>query len=164
MTKKFTYFGFLVALLIFSAVGYLLFDKTNKLFDSVYKVVHIQDVVQKIDEIHSDLKDLESSQRGFVVSGIDKYLKPYYEIHDEIIGNIGELKALTSDNPVQQENIKTLIPLISKKRDFIDTIINLKKSGDDRKTLELINSMRGITLFPDVQPKSGRPGRDATPA
>ena len=150
MRKKFAYFGFLIALIIFLLVGYLLYNRTNKLFESVYEVVHTHLVVQKIDEIHSDLKDLESSQRGYVVSGIDKYLKPYYEIHDEILGNINELKALTYDNPVQQENIKSLVPLILKKRNFIDTIINLKKSGDEQKTLELIKSMRGIALMDDV--------------
>src|SRR5438132_740737 len=51
-------------------------------------VVRLQHEILQIQETLSTLKDAETGQRGFVITGIDGYLEPYRSasarIHDEL--------------------------------------------------------------------------------
>ena len=56
------------------------------------------DVLLKLENILTDVQDIESGQRGFVITGNDDFLEPYYQALDNLKRDTSTLHALTADN------------------------------------------------------------------
>ena len=61
------------------------------------------------------LKDAETGQRGFVLTGEERYLEPYHAAIGEIQHDIDALADLTRDNPAQQESLQQVRKLADAK-------------------------------------------------
>src|ERR1700712_4677300 len=96
-------FGASLLILIVSTTASLI--SINNLFTSSYWVNHTNEVVQKLEEASSVLKDAETGQRGFLITGQEEFLDPYHGASEKAKSLIGEIKQLTGDNPEQQKNI-----------------------------------------------------------
>ncbi|WP_052128757.1 response regulator [Neosynechococcus sphagnicola] len=89
-------------------------------------VSHISEVKEKLNLLISSLKDLETAERGYLLTNEARYLELYNSALPEIIPRLEEIKKLTSDNPVQIASLNILQPLIEKKLVLIAELI---KSG-----------------------------------
>jgi CHASE3 domain sensor protein len=49
----------------------------------------------------SSVADLETGQRGFVITGQDRFLQPWREARDALPGEAATLERLVADNPEQ---------------------------------------------------------------
>ena len=71
-------------------------------------VSHTHEVRSSLEKILSDLKDAESGQRGYVITGDERYLRPYDEAAVAFATDTARLEALTADNPAQAPSIAEL--------------------------------------------------------
>ena len=90
---------------------------------------HTYLVMLELDNLFSSLKDAESGQRGFVITGNRKYLDPYYEALVTVRTHLAALNDLTRDNPDQQRRLARIEPLIRTKLSLIDDTIRLRSSA-----------------------------------
>ena len=91
--------GYGLALLVVGAVGIVAYRATTELVDSADWVTHTHKVKETLAQTLSSLKDAETGQRGFLLTGEERYLEPYTEALKVINGNMQELRELTADNP-----------------------------------------------------------------
>ncbi len=61
-----------------------------------------------LEGAESTLKDAETGQRGYLLTGDATYLAPYHRAEAEIGPRIDELQRLTADDPAQQNDIREL--------------------------------------------------------
>lgn len=66
--------GFGSAVLALIIVGAVSYDSTIKLIDSAEWVRHTHEVINGLDEVLSGMKDAETGQRGYVITGEARYL------------------------------------------------------------------------------------------
>ena len=59
-------------------------------------------VISKTDNLLSDLKDAETGQRGYLLTGDKAFLDPYLTAKDEINGHLKELDQIISDTTCQR--------------------------------------------------------------
>lgn len=76
---------------------------------------HIYQVINHTEELLSQLKDAETGQRGYLLTGKESYLEPYHRANSTIEKKAIALRQLTRDNSNQQRHINALEPLIAKK-------------------------------------------------
>jgi PAS domain S-box-containing protein len=76
---------------------------------------HTVSVIQELDRLVSAMKDVETGQRGYMVTRDDSYLEPYNSALGAVETGIAELQRLTRDNPRQQQRFAVLVPLIREK-------------------------------------------------
>ena len=121
-------FGFSLLLLLASSVAsYLSIDS---LLSSSEWVNHTYEVIAKLDHAESKVKEAESSQRGYLLSGDQLFLEPYSLSHDEAMRDIQDVKRLTTDNVSQQRNVETLNQLISRRFFYLRQVIDEKKQSN----------------------------------
>lgn len=89
---------------------------------------HTQDVLLKLKDVRASLFDLETGQRGFLLTGEPRYLEPYQAASRLVDGELAALKRLTGDNATQQQYLARLEPLIAEKRAELKQTIDLHKS------------------------------------
>jgi len=125
----------LVALIISSTASYI---SIGKLVDSEVWVEHTSKVILGLDNIISRIKDAETGQRGYLLTGDPVFLDPYKGSKDDVLTYIDEVELLTADNAEQQKEFPLLEQLIADKFAFIDKTIANKKIGIPPTVSELL--------------------------
>lgn len=120
-------FGFSVVMLIM--VGFISYRTVVTLLESNRAVTHSSLVIQKLEKTLSVMKDAETGQRGYLLTGRDQYLEPYNGAIKDALGLITEAEKLTVDNPTQQKNIATIKAIMVKRMAILQAMVNKKQQG-----------------------------------
>jgi methyl-accepting chemotaxis protein len=107
--------GFGLALAILVTIGTVAYRSTNKLTETAEWVAHTHQVLVTLESALSIMKDAETGQRGYIITGEDSYLEPYNGSRTMVDQEIKALRELTKDNPNQQRRLDILEPLITGK-------------------------------------------------
>jgi signal transduction histidine kinase/CheY-like chemotaxis protein len=114
---------------------------------------HTYQVILEFNSLLSSLKDAESGQRGFVITGNPKYLEPYNDALVTVKSHLDTLHSLTRDNPDQQVRLSRIEPLIQTKLALLEETIRLRASlgfqgasdrirtDEGRKTMESLRQL-----------------------
>ena len=119
--------GFALSLAILVVVGSVSHRSTVNLVETSDWVEHTHEVLGTITELLSDLKDAETGERGFVITGDESFLEPYHAALKTTDLNLKALRELTQDNPKQQRNIDRLEPLVAAKYKVVFDIIAARR-------------------------------------
>jgi len=119
--------GLSLLLLFISSLASLI--SISNLVKSSKMVSHSNQVITNLDEIMSTLKDAETGQRGYLLTGDDIFLQPYTGARKAAVDLLDEAEQQTDDNPVQQANIKKLRTIIETRLVIIEKTITVKKNG-----------------------------------
>jgi signal transduction histidine kinase len=93
-------------------------------------VTHTHLVVERLQAIRIDITQAETGQRGYILTGQERYLESYGTGVEKVGNDINSLQDLTSDNPREQEDIKRLRPLIADRlKELVDGIEVRRQSG-----------------------------------
>ncbi|WP_370866937.1 CHASE3 domain-containing protein [Paenibacillus chitinolyticus] len=65
-------------------------------------------------EVEKQLLDMETGQRGYVITGDDRYLEPYEKAQANWLTDYDTLHGLVADNPSQQKRLEELRSVIEK--------------------------------------------------
>src|SRR4051794_13150428 len=86
--------GFSISLLILISSSLLSFYSIYNLKKQGSLVIHTNVVLQQSEKVISQLKDAETGQRGFLLTGSDFFLKPYFVTTSNISHSLDSLQAL----------------------------------------------------------------------
>jgi PAS domain S-box-containing protein len=114
----------ILILLVVSLVSYL---TLQTLLDSNRAVTHSSEVMQKLEQVLSVMKDAETGQRGFLLTGRQTYLQPYNGAYRQARENAIELKHLTTDNTKQQANVDAIIHILDDRLSILQRLIDKKQ-------------------------------------
>ncbi|HKO16421.1 MAG TPA: CHASE3 domain-containing protein [Gemmatimonadaceae bacterium] len=118
--------GVAIVLLVLAA---LTFDGMQRLGVSRDWVARSQQVVARVEMVLSDVQDAETGQRGFLLTGEERYLEPYRRALATLAVDTAALRALTRDNPRQQQRLDALQPLIRDKLAELERTIVLRRDS-----------------------------------
>ncbi|MEN0052645.1 MAG: CHASE3 domain-containing protein [Mucilaginibacter sp.] len=131
-------YGFsFIALLGVSFISYM---GTRQMLKSSRLVEHSNVIVRKLDSLISVMKDAETGQRGYLITGRTEFLEPYYQSPVKAHALIGSLQKLTSNDNRQQANILNLQQMVSTRMEAFTRNMELKKLG---KNPDLNNMLAG---------------------
>jgi methyl-accepting chemotaxis protein len=115
--------GFALSFALLAVIGTVAYRSIGTLETTRVAVEHTHVVLQRIADVLSLLKDAETGQRGFVITGDESFLEPYRSAAVAVDKDVQALRTLTADNPSQQKRIGTAEPLINAKlRELKQTI------------------------------------------
>jgi len=106
-------------------------------------VWHTHLVLEELQESLTSMQSIESSYRGFTLTGDEKYVESF---HAGILlwqENEANLEYLTVDNPVQQRQFPTLDRLANEKIEFGEAVIALRRAKDMEAAANLIRDGEG---------------------
>ncbi|HZV98178.1 MAG TPA: CHASE3 domain-containing protein [Methylophilaceae bacterium] len=147
--------GFGLAVTIFVIVGIVSYLSTVKLVSASEWRKHTYDVLRYIDGTLSFLKDVETGQRGYVITGEEKYLEPYRGALDKIRPNIQEIRSLTLDNLHQQQRLDKLEPQVESLLAFTQNVIELRRNKGLNAATQVIKTGKDKQLLDDIRQTLG---------
>ena len=143
--------GFGLASAILVLIGVISYQNTRILIDTKNQVQRTQEKINKLEELLSDMKDAETGQRGYILTGQESYLEPYQAVVGNIDQKIAELKDLIVDQPSQQKQFATLESLIAAKLAILKQTIYLRQNQGFDAALQLIQTNQGKYLMDNIR-------------
>jgi CheY-like chemotaxis protein/CHASE3 domain sensor protein len=102
--------------------------------------------IQQLDGLLSKLSDAETGQRGFLLTGEERYLEPYNAARAALPGDLRALREVMTSAP-QRQQIDTLDGLIADDLDQMEQTIARRRTGDTAGALAIIRTDRGKVLM-----------------
>lgn len=143
--------GFISILFVLMVVGGISYTNTAKLTDTARWVNHTYKVLTKLRELLSALQDTEVGQRGYIITGEERYLEPYQAAIHNIDKLIMELKQLTVDNQIQQRRLETIGSLVAGKLDELKATIDLRRNKGLEAARSVVVLDKGKKLMDELR-------------
>ena len=99
---------------------------------SLQWVSHTNEVLARLETVLSTLKDAETGQRGYLLTGEATYLEPYREAVDRLPGQTIALRQLTLDNPAQTARVLRVDELATQRMAILKRGLDLAGLDPDR--------------------------------
>src|SRR3984893_1730248 len=91
-------------------------------------VRHSHEVIENLQDLLLAMEGIESSDRGFVLTGKESYLEPYRASILRVEQYEATVRKLTLDNPQQQRELPALERLAAEKIQFAEMVISLRRT------------------------------------
>ncbi len=143
--------GFALSFVLMATIGIVAYRSINTLSTTSQMVAHTHLVLEHIDDVFSALQDAEIGGRGYIITGEESFLKPYQNAEIKIVSLVNDLRALTADNPSQQQRIVQSEALILAKLSLIKRYIEMRKSRDIEKVTKLVQTGVGQKIMDDLR-------------
>jgi len=123
-----------IALLICALVADAVLSIFNirEVANSVQWVSHTQEVLAKLEEVLSTLKDAETGQRGYLLTGDHRYLEPHEQAVARIPGQLAQLRQLIADNSAQTVRLLRLEQLATERLNVLQRGIGMYQADPDK--------------------------------
>jgi len=135
--------GFGLALAILIVIGGVSYTSTAKFMYSAGWVAHTYEVLDNLAGFLSAMTDAETGQRGYVITGQDRYLEPFHTAVETVDQRLKSLRRLTADNATQQRRLDTLEPLVRSKFAELQETIALRRDKGFEPAAKVVLTDKG---------------------
>ena len=131
-----------VAVIAISVIAGMSYQSLTARTTAVRAVNRSYAVRQQLHLFLSEMKDAETGQRGFLLTGLESFLERYNLARTSLPNVLATLLRL-SVHPDQQRNLETLEPTMTQSLDELAETIALKRAGQADAAIEIVRSGRG---------------------
>jgi methyl-accepting chemotaxis protein len=143
--------GFALSFVLLLAIGTVSYRSISKLTSTSQWVTHTHEVLEHIAAVVSLLKDAETGQRGYIITGDEAYLEPYHTGSAEVLNVVKDLRQLTADNPNQQKRIDAAERIVAAKLAELKQTVELRRTGDLEGTVKIVRGGEGKRSMDDLR-------------
>jgi signal transduction histidine kinase/DNA-binding response OmpR family regulator/CHASE3 domain sensor protein len=102
-----------------------------------------QQLVSTLQQALSELQDAETGQRGYLLTGEERYLEPYRRATAVLPQRLRDLQGLATEVDEQRQRVAELQRLVAEKLDELGETVRLRTAGKPLESLALVRSDRG---------------------
>jgi PAS domain S-box-containing protein len=128
-TQRKVRLGFAFALACLAIVGVVSYLSVVRLNEDAGWVEHTHEVLSRLELLLAAVTDSETAERGYVITGDESYLEPYRNSANVADDQVRRLRELTADNPVQQQRLASVAPLVSDRLAGLQKVIELRRTS-----------------------------------
>jgi signal transduction histidine kinase len=123
---------FLLTIVVMGILSY-------KLSDLDYWTIHTHKVIEELKDSLSSLQDVETGERGYLVTSAPEFLEPFQWGLNSAMAHINQVRSLTEDNPEEQVAVKRLSTLAQRKMELAQASV---KADSQNNKASLISAQR----------------------
>jgi CHASE3 domain sensor protein len=131
----------LLALMAWNA--YLAVSHLNRMQKITALTMESSAIQAELAAVLKDLTDMESGQRGFLLTGDDTYLQPYSEAKGRVETNFVALRAGLTNRRDEQSLVSQLASLASAKQAEMERTISLRQRGYRLRSFRVVDTNEG---------------------
>ena len=143
--------GFGVAVVTVIVVGALQYEALRGLIGTDRWVAGTTEFLRQLEGAISDVKDAESTGRGYVATGDAALVQPLDLAISDIHGHLQALQRLAADDPSRRNNLDRLVPLIDRKVAFVQVLIATRRDKGTDAVTALMRQGEGLRLMDEIR-------------
>jgi PAS domain S-box-containing protein len=138
----------IIALLVVGATSY---RGTVVSSESERWVRHTHDVLENLQELLFTAESIESSYRGFVLSGRESFVQSYRASISTATQSMATVRSLTADNPEQQRRLLILEGVMARKIQIGEMAIRMRQTKDLDAAVDALRGQPGEQTMNELQ-------------
>ena len=115
-----------------------------------------QSTVQRLDGIVTTAGDAETGQRGYLLTGDEKYLTPYTNALSAMPSRLEALRKAAAQSLVSTQDVDKIDQLISAKLSELAETVHLKRQNRDQEALAIVRSGQGKQIMDELRNTCGQ--------
>jgi signal transduction histidine kinase len=115
------------------------------------QVSHSNQVLGNINLMMSDLENMETGERGYVITGQEAFLQPYTAALPDVNEQVQTLEVLTKNDPAQQQYLSAIKPLIAERLADFQTIISLRTNEGFAAAQANVSTDKGKVIMDSIR-------------
>ena len=127
-TERKVRFAFAFALTCLAVVGAVSYLSVMRLNENAAWVEHTHEVLSSLELLVAAATDSETAERGYVITGDERYLEPYRLAAAVVDDQEKRLRRLTADNRTQQQRFDVMVPLVTERLANLRTVMEVRKA------------------------------------
>ena len=135
--------AFLLVILILGTVGILAYRNTTRLIETTKLRKHSYETREQLNRLLSVIKDAETGQRGYLLTGEERYLEPYNTAVGQIPAQLTAVRSSLSGSERQGERFTALQRDLTAKLEELDETIALRRGQGLDAALAVVKGDRG---------------------
>jgi len=135
--------SFALFLLVPVLSGLLAYRSVQGFIQSSRWVAHTHQVIGELTATLSTVQDAETGQRGYLLTGQERYIAPYSRASGQVQTRIAALRRLTADNPAQQSRLAVLEQDVAAKMAELDETVVLRRHQGFSAAQKVVLTGRG---------------------
>jgi signal transduction histidine kinase len=136
---------------VFFVVFFVCYQSLLRIDTDEFWVIHSYQVSANIDVLISDLENMETAQRGYVITGQENFLDPYNAALPDVNKTFQTLQGLVTDNPVQEQSLSAMKPLIDAKIADLQNSILLRTSAGFNAAQADVSTDKGKQIMDSIR-------------
>jgi len=137
--------------LVFLIVSFVSYKSMLQIDVDEIWVIHTYQVSTNLDVLMSDLENIETSVRGYIIIGQETYLEPYNTYLPNVDKTFTILDNLTINNSLQHKSLSDIRPLIDEKIANIQEAIRLRKNIGLNGAIAYVSSGEGKRIMDSIR-------------
>jgi CheY-like chemotaxis protein/CHASE3 domain sensor protein len=138
-----TLIGFSLAVVAVVIIALLSFQSLQATTTTARNLTQTIEVLARLQSLLSTLKDAETGQRGYLLTGEESYLGPYTDARDALPEEIASLRALLAKRPEQGRRLDALESLANLKMAELESTVVARRAGHPEAALQTVRTDRG---------------------
>lgn len=143
--------AFALALVLLAVVGVVSYRNLERQAEADAMVAHTQEVLISAESLLSIVKDAETGQRGYLITGDERHLEPYQSAVANWRDGLRRLRELTADNASQQRRLDEITPLVEDRLRLIERVVGLRRQGDGEAARRIVLGGEGRRLMDELR-------------
>ncbi len=136
---------------------------TSSLIDTSRMVAHTHQVIASAELLQRTMVDMETGQRGFMLTGNNEFLRPFDEGLATFLDLVADTKDLVRDNPLQVDRLSSIERLFNRWLRTAGLVgIELRQAVDRGEIDEsaMGYALQGLTVEGEMPPRDHKSGKD----
>jgi CheY-like chemotaxis protein len=143
--------GFVVAVAAVAFISLLTYRSLQTRAIAAQRVTHTLEMLQQLESIISLVKDAETGQRGYLLTGEDPYLEPNINAKAQLPETFRRARQLVAEDDVQKQRLTALELAVNEKLAELDRVIALRRKGDVAAAIAVVRTDRGQTTMERIR-------------
>lgn len=142
--------GFLVVLAILVGGAVVTFGNSGRLLRTGESVTHTLVSLALLKNLQADLLNAETGQRGYLLTGEERYLEPYHRALQRLEAPLIRLREEMANDPEQLERLGRLEGLVRKKIQELEATVALRKEQGFEAAVQVVRTDQGKRLMDEI--------------
>ena len=145
-------FGFLLAVIAVIIIAILSYQSLRAAASSAQNLAQSVAVLAELEALLSTLKDAETGQRGYLLTGgDDKYLEPYVNAQAQLPKELARARPLLGDRPDQMRRLELLETVAEQKMAELESSLAEGRAGRFDAALRIVRTGRGKSYMDSIR-------------
>ena len=132
--------------------AYLAVDHLQRLRKTAALTLESSAIQAKLSGVLKDLTDMETGQRGYLLTGDPAYLQPYTDAKSRIEMDFVDLRAGLSNRTQRERSLESqLESLAGSKQTEMEHSINLRQQGYRHRSFKLVDTNEGKDCMDEIR-------------
>ncbi len=132
-------------------IGFVAYRNSTEFMANSAQMVHTREVRGNLHRILSLVEEIETSQRGYIITGETSFLAPYLKAVDKIEARLTHVSALVGNEPELRPQLETLTGLVRSRVAFAAESIELRRSKGFAAARDLVASGKGTREMDQIR-------------